>query len=250
MLSKIACRIATQGIAFVHNLIGGPFTSIGTGTNNGPDTGPRYTPYHVPHSTAIAGFMTFLHGDARFYNNIFIQQEIPEYYKEFTVAKNLHHMNFATGTIPYETYSTAEEYFAQFHDEKDCGWTENKSKYYGKLPVYYDGNVYVNGAKGCSKEKMLAEIKEEPVLKYVEENGIGYLETNLYEKLGKLKCGLIHTNTLGEAFEPEQLFENPDGTPILFDRDYLGEKRELYCVPGPIEMEPKAGVNRIQITVI
>ena len=44
---------------------------------------------------------------------------------------------------------------------------------------------------------------------------------------------MIHTSTLGEAFEPEECFENPDGTPITFDTDYLGNHRSLDVIPGP-----------------
>ena len=37
------------------------------------------------------------------------------------------------------------------------------------------------------------------------------------------------------AFEPEQPFENPDGTPIVFDTDYFGYRRGSSPVPGPFE---------------
>ena len=33
--------------------------------------------------------------------------------------------------------------------------------------------------------------------------------------------------------EPEQLFENPDGTPIRFDTDYFGNHRGVEVLPGP-----------------
>ena len=76
LLSDRSVKLATQGVAFVHNLIAGALTAVGKGTDNGALTlsSPRYTPYHVPHRTEVAGFMTFLHGDDRFYNNIFVQQ--------------------------------------------------------------------------------------------------------------------------------------------------------------------------------
>lgn len=62
----------------------------------------------------------------------------------------------------------------------------------------------------------------------------GYrLETNLYEYLGDFDCDMIHTDTLGKAFEPDQAFENPDGTPITFDRDYYGGHRGVKVLPGP-----------------
>ena len=58
-LSLRSLRLATQGCAFVHNLIAGSISAVGRGVDNGSLTrsSPRYTPYHVPHSTDVAGFM-------------------------------------------------------------------------------------------------------------------------------------------------------------------------------------------------
>ena len=77
LLSDRSVKLATQGVAFVHNLIAGALTAVGKGTDNGALTlsSPRYTPYHVPHRTEVAGFMTFLHGDDRFYNNILFSSQ-------------------------------------------------------------------------------------------------------------------------------------------------------------------------------
>ena len=46
---------------------------------------------------------------------------------------------------------------------------------------------------------------------------------------------LARTNSdiLGKAFEPEQRFESPDGSDIVFDRDYLGNTRGVGALPGP-----------------
>ena len=35
------------------------------------------------------------------------------------------------------------------------------------------------------------------------------------------------------AFEPEEKYENPDGTPIIFDTDFLGKKRGSQPIAGP-----------------
>ena len=59
------------------------------------------------------------------------------------------------------------------------------------------------------------------------------LDTNVYEIMKDFRAGIINSDILGYAFEPEQRFENPDGTEILFDRDYFGEKRGISAVPGP-----------------
>lgn len=60
-----------------------------------------------------------------------------------------------------------------------------------------------------------------------------YLKTNLYEYLPKMEIQFINTAILGEAFEPEQKFESPDGRPIIFDRDYMGQKRTFNLISGP-----------------
>ena len=44
---------------------------------------------------------------------------------------------------------------------------------------------------------------------------------------------MISTDTLGVAFEPQQKYENPDGSPITFDCDYLGNHRGADVIPGP-----------------
>lgn len=250
MLSPQSCRIATQGTAFVHNLICGSFTSVGEGTNNVSgtetmnqgvrkiaDAGPRYTPYHMAHRTEVAGFMTILHGDNRFYNNIFVQNEAPGTYDYLFETFPVKPQNSAAGTFPFDEYPTKEEYYSMFFREGDEGAAEDRTKYYAHLPVYTGGNLYFNGAKPCRKEVNFMEDKEHTVyVKLKQENGACILDTNLPEYL---PCGMetpmVSTEYLGEAFEPEQKFEHPDGTPILFDRDYFGEKRGINPAPGPFE---------------
>ena len=66
-----------------------------------------------------------------------------------------------------------------------------------------------------------------------EKNGKYYLDTNIYEILKDYTAGIIDSDTLGKAFQPEQRFENPDGSAITFDRDYFGDTRGITAVPGP-----------------
>lgn len=121
LLSEYAARISTQGVAFVHNLIAGSFTYVGMGVENGAVKFPsqRFTPYHVPHRTEVAGFMTILGGDIRFYNNILVQQklrtDIENYVREIG-SEGLSLTNSVCGTKPYDGYLTAEEYFGRFDE--------------------------------------------------------------------------------------------------------------------------------------
>ena len=239
LLSDIAARLSTQGIAFVHNLITGSFTYVGNGTGNGGKrfASDRYTPYHVPHSTSIAGFMTILHGDARFYNNIFVQKTVRNDLLDYCVSKNADTMdmnNFICGTVPYNSYPSASEYFGKFgrNAVKEQG---SKDMYYDHLPVYLSGNAYFNGARPCDGENCHVD-KDHKISFYVDANEGRYtIHTNLYEYLPRNIAEPVNTRVLGVAFEPEQRFENPDGTEIMFDRDYFGRKRGIRPVSGPFE---------------
>lgn len=242
LLSDRSVKLATQGVAFVHNLIAGAFTAVGIGTDNGAKTlsSPRYTPYHIPHGTEIAGFMTFLHGDARFYNNIFVQQSIRPGMKKITQylqgeGKNgWDDGNLEVGTWMYDNgYQLFEEWVKEF--EGYCGLGSAPSdRYYIHLPIWSEGNVYLNGAKPWKKEKNSIIDEEHSVYISLEENEKEWkLNTNLYDVLPDISVPIICTETLGMAFEPEQMFENPDGTPIIFDRDFFGNKRNNKSLAGP-----------------
>ena len=51
------------------------------------------------------------------------------------------------------------------------------------------------------------------------------MNTNIYDYLKDFSDRMINTEVLGKAFEPEQCFENADGTPIRFDADFFGNHR-------------------------
>ena len=246
LLSKRSFKMPTQGVAVVHNLIAGSMTAVGTGVDNGAKTlrSPRYTPYHVPHRTEVAGFMTILHGDMRFYNNVFVQQEVPAFLKEVeeTVTEKVwDDFNTTAGTKPYDDYQTYEEWEKEF--DGYCGMGSAPSdRYYIPLPVWTGGNRYYNGAKPCAKEKDYTVDAEHAIrLELKEEEGGWKLYTNLGEFLPAGEEKLITTETLGMAFEPEQRYENPDGSDIVFDEDYFGAKK-AHVTAGPFA-EVKDGMT-------
>ena len=230
LLSDVSLRVATQGVAMVHNLICGAFTCVGGGT------GWRYTPYHMPHSTKVMGFMTILHGDDRFYNNIFVQKYPAE---PFVVKRDSREgvdtENREAGTAVWDEYPTYDEWISQFQigQMPDMGKLEDVHLN-GKLPVWLAGNAYFDGAKACRKETdRLVDEKNDVRVNVVEKEDGWYLDTNLYDVLGSFRADLVTTKTLGRAFEPQEQYENPDGTPITFDEDYFGGHRGAEILPGP-----------------
>ena len=220
MLSKAALRIATEGVACVHNLILGAFTAVGGGTDNiiNGVNQPRYTPYHIRHRTEVAGFMTILHGDNRFYNNIFIQNWPVEKAEEkedmgFKMADNQ-----VVGTEVFDEYPTYEEWIANFDMDQQANMMKLASYHFSHLPVWANGNAYFNGAKAWKKEQSnLIDTENHVKVELVEEDNKLFLKTNVYELLGDFRDGLINSDILRYAFEPEKRLEYPDGTAILIN---------------------------------
>ena len=229
LLSDVSLRFATEGVALVHNLICGAFTCVGEGT------GDRYTPYHIPHRTEVCGFMTILHGDDRFYNNIFVQKwpsadvEIRSDSRDET-----YHENRKAGTAAFDEYPTYEQWIAQFDMDTDIpDMAKLEPAHRSHLPVWSEGNAYFDGAAAVKTEKNgRIDTEHEVYVNLVEKDGAFSLDTNLYDFLQPTDR-LIRTETLGKAFEPDEAYENPDGTPITFDSDYFGDQRGIGILPGP-----------------
>lgn len=235
LLSKCSLRMPSQGIAFVHNLCMGILADVGTGTGFMVDGNKeeRYTPYHFPHRTEVMGFMSILHGDDRFYNNIFIQG----YPTEQTGGSGDMGMIMQQGSTEYGTavfddYPTYDEWIAQFHMESPANMMLCMPVHFGHLPIWASCNAYLSGARAWKKETDVFVDSRPVQVELTEHDGSYCLKTNLYDVLGSFQGNLISTETLGNAFEPDQAFENPDGTPIVFNTDYFGNKRSA-VIPGP-----------------
>ncbi|MCR5511651.1 MAG: right-handed parallel beta-helix repeat-containing protein [Lachnospiraceae bacterium] len=238
LMSKQSITIPSEGIAAVHNLVLGGFGLINSGVDsviNGQRE-PRYTPYHIRHRTEVAGFMTILHGDDRIYNNIFIQtypnteDKVPSD-NDYPLA----------GTACFDIFPTYEEWFKPFDMENNPDMRALGEAHFGHLPVWVSGNAYFGGANICKHETDKFEDKKHKVkAEIVEKNGKYSLKTNVYQYMTDFYDGIITSDILGKAFEPEQRFENPDGSAITFDSDYNGEHRGLRTIPGPFADEKSA----------
>lgn len=241
LLSRHSLRIASDGVAMIHNLICGSFTAVGMGCDFVVEgkLQMRYTPYHIPHRTEVAGMMTILHGDDRFYNNIFIQTFDTDYIDPYEVGGPEETGNEVVGTHVWDNYSTYDEWIKHFElDNPKPSMLAMAPYHFGSLPVWVDGNVYFNGAKACKNEKNnFVDDYNQVYVKLIEDDGEYKLETNVYKYIGNFRDYMINSDVLGMAFEPEERYENPDGTDIVFDRDYFGNHRTLDVLPGPFVSE-------------
>lgn len=209
MLSKKSILMNAQGAAFAHNLFAGGMDVISYDS--------RLTPYHKPHSTFVEALHDNPGGDVQFVNNIFVEG------------------------------ANISEYSSAF------------------LPVLLEGNVYAKGAIGISatkrgeklgemttagKDRMksytISDAMERTALidtgfvsgvKLITESDKIYLDMMLNNKWLRQKRSLVTSKSLKKTAISNLLFENPDGSVIRIEQDYLGKKRSsVNPSPGPFEI--------------
>ncbi len=198
------------GSAFVNNLFAGQICNAGADY--------RFTPYHFPHSTKVAGMMTLLSGDERFLNNIFIKTTAPEY----DIFENARRPKRKEGTM---------DFGLGMYDLHPAGLPETAfpisemSKV--KLPVKAENNIFLNGAVPYKNGvNDVVSRKADPDIR-IEEKADGiYLFLTLGDYNSNMESKMINSSDLGEAMVPGVIFDNPDGTSILFNQDYFNKSRE------------------------
>ncbi len=204
LLSPVGIVTQSQGCAIVHNLIAGMLCMW-------PEPG-RFTPYHLPHSTEIAGLSTIFSGDDRYYNNIFLG------YSKEEIKRDARYNYGLTG------YNNAI------------------------LPVWIDGNVYYDKARHFNKEVNYIENPDfKPSVVISREGEDVFIEFNLEGKAAEIKTSLVTTERLGKAKMSKEGYENPDGSQLRIDSDYSGNKRsETNPSAGPFE-NPGVGTIRMKV---
>ena len=198
------------GSAYVHNLFTG---QICKDTEN-----VRFTPYHYPHSTKVAGIMTTQGGDDRYINNVFIKTPAPPY----DIFEKANRPKRKEGTMDYGL-GIYDDHPAGLpvSDFAICEMSEVT------LPVIAENNVYLNGAVPYKNGVNEIVINETDTDIRLEEKADGiYLYINAGPGFISMNGKIITSIDLGEAMVPEAIFENPHGTPIIFNTDYFNENRE------------------------
>ncbi len=207
-LSPVSLLDMSEGGAYAHNLMTGQIISR-------PEPN-RVTPYHPAHSTVVAGLIDTKGGDDRFYNNILIGKG--------------------------ETLSGAGK-----QPDRSAGfglWVYDTRPY----PLFTGGNVYCNGARSYSKEVNDVRLPSlNPMVRIVEEGQSVYLHLTWDPAMRNPNTVLVTTDLLGKAKIPGVAYENPDGSPLKVDTDYLGKRRsKANPTPGPFE-KPGQGDLKLKV---
>ena len=233
MLSPFSLDIYSSGGAFVHNFISGK-TSLNTVLN-------RATPYHFPHSTAVAGTAPIVGGDDRYYNNVFAINYADKLVKplldptkpESGSANQTKCESY--GLAAYDAYpASLEEFKNQL--ELAGGFTVSAfSK--ARQPVYIASNLYLNNGMPYDKEAgFIRNDRVNPDVRIEDLPDGVYLHIYLDDSFAKMKTKQVTSQLLGMPRIVGAAYENPDGSPLVIDTDYFGTKRsETNPTIGPME---------------
>lgn len=209
-----------QGGAYVNNIINGEIVHR--------LMLDRATPYHVPHSTLIAGFAPVYGGDDRFYNNIFIGQE---------GISNV-------GTEIYNGYSTSLSEFKEAVAKEEG---DHESFHKIKQPVYIEDNAYFNKANQFNREdRNFIDENVNPDLSIVEEGNDVYLNISVPESFIEFKGKVYDTETLPKVRIVDADFEDENGNSLTLNTDLNDELRENESMIGPLQTLA-TGNNKVKI---
>jgi hypothetical protein len=213
-----------QGGAYLHNLC--------CGFMRREAVLDRSTPYHFPHTTQVMGTTLVYGGDDRLMQNIFLGGEEDQM------------EDACFGTTGYDGFLTSLEEYQKTVLEVP-GDVERFSQV--KQPVWIRGNAYLKDAKGFDREEKSFKSKSDPQVKIITEaDDSVWLEFTMDQGLFQMDNHLISTQDLEMPRIVEAPYENPDGMPIYWNKDYLGQERQQNPLPGPLEWM-KEGPNKIRV---
>ncbi|MNO32176.1 hypothetical protein D3C76_221600 [compost metagenome] len=257
-LSQMNFRNMSQGGAFVHNLFAGRFVLRSELT--------RYTPYHMPHETAVAGYANFTGGDDKYYNNIFLRdndlghEPLPMTFFEHLplsprenlddggapvmdgVPDNSRCYLHPVGLGGYNDYpATLQKPWWEYTKEEIAAMEESGKPFKSErmaLPVAIQGNLYLKGAVPSSHEPD-AKVYASNCIEIEIDLAISKIRVHITnpEALRAAALAVVTTDLLGKSYHAEMSYEEPDGSSYRFDRDFFDVQRpEKNVTPGPFEL--------------
>jgi alpha-N-arabinofuranosidase len=211
-LSAVSLLDMSEGGAYAHNLLTGKIISW-------PEL-RRLTPYHPPHSTAVAGLKNIRGGDDRFYNNILIGGGESLAVTRKPAGKGV---------------QRADGFGLWVYDARE-------------FPLQAGGNVYYKGARPYAKEaRPVVQPGFDPGVRVVEQGRNVFLHLNLGQAVQKSGTRLVTTELLGKARIPGLPYENPDGSPLKIDVDYFGKPRSAAGPAAAPFENPGAGPLTLKV---
>jgi len=206
LLSGTSLLMNSSGAAFAHNLFGGKIDVVAYDA--------RLTPHHPPHSTFVAGLHDNPGGDVRFLNNLYVLGGNVRQYDEALLPVVMSGNVYTKGT--------------------NAPLAEDRARRFSGLSESLRATL-----RGKHEENALEKPQFDAGARLIVEKDGVYLEMATEGSwLSDRRRSLVTAELLGRAVIPDLPFENPDGSRVVVDRDYLGGPRNAANPsPGPFEIE-------------
>ncbi len=209
--SPAALELFSQGGAFVNNLI--------CGTMRLEPVLDRATPYHLPHSTQVAGYAVIYGGDDRYVGNLFLGGDPGAAYGTGAEGQG----SPLGGTAGYDGHPAS---FAEYLARLDEQPPSDQQKYLDvKQPVYARANAYAAGARPFAGEREPWVLGAASAAVVAEGDAV-WLVTDLPEAFDEARVGVVTGRDLERVRCADAEFEEPDGSPAVMDVDLVGEPRQ------------------------
>ncbi|HEX3167525.1 MAG TPA: right-handed parallel beta-helix repeat-containing protein [Chitinophagaceae bacterium] len=220
MLSNVSLLMNSSGAVFAHNIFGGKFNVV---RYDG-----RMTPYHPPHATDVKALHDNPGGDIQFINNLFVGNGDAGKYNKALLPVRFEGNVYTKGTVQAVNKNSSPK-----SDELSEG--VNK-----KTKNYIEQEATEHNALVVQELDAMAQLSSD--------NNVVYLEINMDKNwLTKQKRALVTTQRLQPAIVSNLPFENTDGSPVIINTDYFGNKRNSSNPsPGAFEIK-ETGVQKIKV---
>jgi hypothetical protein len=217
--SPASVEVFSQGGAYVHNLVCGTVAVVPV-----PE---RPTPYHVPHSTQVAGYAAIHGGDDRWIGNIFLAGDLhrayaPDWQSSPGTPRTGSRAGY--GTAGYDRHpSSLAEYLVLVGDPSRGDLQRFMDV---KQPVDIRDNVYAEGATPYNREEGPTSLGDAHVDVAVVTNGDEvHLETQLPPAFDQTRLPVLTGRDFERVRFVDAEFEEPDGRPVVLDTDLLGTRK-------------------------
>src|ERR671933_729538 len=214
--SAASLELASQGGAFVNNLV--------CGTLWVRPVMDRATPYHVPHSTQVAGYAVIYGGDDRYVGNIFLGGDPDRAYSRESASPAPGAGSISYGTVGYDgSPATFADYLARVGAQPGG----DHVRFHGvKQPAYLHSNVYLAGARPFEGEVDPLVLDAAASVDVVQHDDAVHLQVQLPEDFDLARIGVVTGLDLARVRLADADYEQSDGSPAVMDVDLLGQPKE------------------------
>jgi Right handed beta helix region/Protein of unknown function (DUF1565) len=214
--SAASLELYSQGGAFVSNLVCGTLRLV--------PVMDRATPYHLPHSTQVAGYAVIYGGDDRYVGNIFLGGDPDRAYSRESASPAV-----GTGSIAYGTagYDGSPATFADYLARVAAQPAGDLVRFLGvKQPAYLRSNVYLAGARPFEGEVDPVVLDAAASVDVLQHDDVVHLQVQLPEDFDLARVGVVTGLDLAHVRFVDADYEESDGSPAVMDVDLLGEPKE------------------------